>query len=147
MLGNQYFMARNFTDAMAEFEDVLIKYPKNLSVRKKLVICYTQAGKVDKALFTFYELIKENIEFVANTHPEKDDCPCEELIKLIEKETDNNLLSGDFHIILGMLWFYCDTGKSLYYFEKSLEYRQNNSVIIQIMQLISDYRKNIIQSF
>lgn len=140
MLGNQYFMARNYTQAMREFEEVVSKYPANLSIKKKLVVCYTQAGKVDRALKIFNELILEDIDFVANTHPEDDDCPCHELVKIIEKESDNNLLSADFNLILGMIWFYCDISKSIFYFSKSLEYRQNDASISSILDLITEYK-------
>lgn len=139
MLGNQYFMARNYSDAMRELEEVLIKHPSNKNVKKKLIVCYTQTGKVNKALDFFYELIKEDIEFIINTNPVHDDCPCPELVQLIEKKKVGNVTSPYFNIISGIIWLYCDPNKSLEYFIKSLGIEPNNQNIKNITQIIKNY--------
>ena len=49
MLGNQYFLARTFDKALMQFERVIDKEPENEKVKKKLIICYCEVGKVEKA--------------------------------------------------------------------------------------------------
>jgi Tfp pilus assembly protein PilF len=45
MLGNQYFMARNYLGAANVFQEVLKEDPSNINARKKLIIAFTQIGK------------------------------------------------------------------------------------------------------
>lgn len=139
MLGNQYFMARNYADAMREFEYVISKYPSNKTVKKKLIVCYSQTGKVDKAIKFFYDLINEDIEFIINTDPIKDDCPCPELVYGFEKDLTANHNSRDFNLMLGIIWLFCDVEKSFEYFNKTLELDANCPHINDIINIIGDY--------
>jgi tetratricopeptide (TPR) repeat protein len=66
MLGNKYFLARNYEGAAANFQYTLKTDPINKSVRKKLIICYTQIGQIQKAFENFYMLAKENINFITS---------------------------------------------------------------------------------
>ena len=81
MLGNKYFLARNYNLAAVNFQETLKSDPINKTIRKKLIICYTQTGQVKKAFDIFYLLAKEDIEFIIDTDLVADDCPCEELTK------------------------------------------------------------------
>ena len=65
----------------------------------------------------FLGLIKEDIDFIINTDPIDDDCPCSELIFDMEKKLEENVSSVDFQSILGMLSLYCDISKSIDYFQ------------------------------
>ena len=117
MLGNQYFMARNYSAAEKEFEDCLSKYPDNKSVRKKLIVCYTQSNKLQLALDFFYNLIKEDIDFIVNTDHVEDDCPCPELIHKIEDSNNYDPNSKEYFTMLGIIWLYCNIEKSIENFE------------------------------
>jgi tetratricopeptide (TPR) repeat protein len=61
MLGNKYFLARNYENAAMNFQHTLQIDPINKSVKKKLIICYTQIGNIQKAFENFYQLVKEDI--------------------------------------------------------------------------------------
>ena len=76
MLGNQYFLARNYESAAKNLQYALNIDPLNKAVRKKLVICYSQTGEIQKALNVFYNLIEEDIDYLINTDIVSDDCPC-----------------------------------------------------------------------
>ena len=136
MLGNQYFMARNYPLAQIELEEALQKNPLGKQIRKKLIICYTQTSKIKEALKLFTELIKEDIEFITNTDAVKDDCPCPDLVEQIE-QTDTHLKNSvDYYIVLGIIWLYCDVNKSLPYFEKANMLFPGNKQIIDIIDSI-----------
>ena len=64
MLGNQYFLARKYSLAAEQLEKALFNDPGSKGIRRKLVVCYTQTGDIDKALQLFLSLIKEDIDFV-----------------------------------------------------------------------------------
>lgn len=139
MLGNQFFMARNYPAAQKELEEVYLKEPKNISVKKKLLICYTQTGKLKEAINLFFELIKENIEYILNTDPIKDDCPCPELIEKIEKHFHVENSNTEHLLILAIIWLYCDEQKSLEYFYKLQEVDPSNSIASYAINCIETY--------
>jgi tetratricopeptide (TPR) repeat protein len=136
MLGNQFFMARNYPAAERELEEVFIKDPFNRSVKKKLVVCYTQTGKIKEAINIFSELINEDIEFIINTDPILDDCPCPELVEKIENESIFFENPYEHNLTLGILWLYCDEKKSLEFFRKLHDLEPNNDLINQTIQKI-----------
>jgi len=141
MLGNQYFLSRNYSMAAAIFLKVYSQYPQNLSVRKKIIICFTQTGEIDKAFDFFYELVKENLEFITNTDPVADDCPCAELAAKYGMILPYEENSKDLKLLLAMLWLYCDANKSLEYFKQlsllNREEKKYNDVINMIEKHLS----------
>lgn len=117
MLGNQYFMVRKYCEALAEFEEEYRKGTANKSVRKKLIICFIKTNRIKEAFEIFIKLVDEDLEFIINTDPIFDDCPCPDIIYELENsiETDNR---DERKLILGMLWLFCDIKKSIKYFSK-----------------------------
>lgn len=121
MLGNRYFIARQFDKAIPFLEAALNESAFTDKIKKKLIICYIQENKAEKAFDIFYEIVCKNPRIISDTDVIYDDCPCFELIpmwkkRLAEQEAQSNLLK-----ILGMLSLYCDVQKSIEYFSRSLE--------------------------
>jgi pentatricopeptide repeat protein len=137
MLGNHYFLARNYNRAAKLLDSALRNDPKNKPMRRKLIICFAQTGQVEKALKVFLSLIKEDIDFVINTDPIDDDCPCPELVFELESALQNNRTSLDYNLILGMLWLYCKLEKSAEYFEKAYQLDNQNNTIKSICALLT----------
>lgn len=134
MLGNQYFMARNYLGAANAFQTVLQDEPKNINATKKLIISLTQIGKFSKAFDLFADFISENIDYIVNTDPAKDDCPCAELVNNLENKGKYGSESLTILETLGILWLYCDIHNSIEYFEKAIQLTPNdvklNSVLL-----------------
>ena len=137
MLGNHYFLARNYSRAAELLEKALRTEPKSKPIRRKLIISFSQTGHVDKAMTIFLSLIKEDINFIIDTDPVDDDCPCPELVFEMERRQGNNQLSFDFLLILGMMWLYCNLHKSYEYFLKAAEMDKNSSSVKSILALLS----------
>lgn len=137
MLGNHYFLARNYSRAAELLEKALRVDPKNKLIRRKLIICFAQIGRIDHALTEFLSLIKEDIDFVINTDPVDDDCPCPELVFDMEHGNFINHQSLDSTIVLGVLWLYCNLHKSYEYFTQAANLDQNNKMIKSIMTLLN----------
>lgn len=143
MLGNQYFLARNFDKALYQLEMVLKKEPDNEKVKKKLIICYCEVGKVNQALNLFYSVIQTNIDLIVKTDLIDEDCPCPNIIKRLkwyEQVVDN---SFDFNCIIGMLNLYCDIEESKLYFSKALQSDPKNKLLKSIIKTISSYSRDI----
>ncbi len=136
MLGNKYFLSRQYFDAIKVFEKVLEEEPHGKSLKKKLIICYTHTGKFNEALNLFYELIKKDIDFVINTYPREDDCPCPELIEKYGKILPYENNSIDLLKMLGILWLYCDPKKSLGFFKTLQSEIPEDNRIKEIVSII-----------
>lgn len=136
MLGNQYFMARNYLGAATVFQNVLKEDPNNVNARKKLIIAYTQIGKYSKAVDLFTNFINENINHILETDPVKDDCPCPELVHSLEHLTEHGRESFTTYETLGILWLYCDLNKSIYYIEKALELKPKDEKANAILVIL-----------
>jgi tetratricopeptide (TPR) repeat protein len=141
MLGNQYFMARNYSAAQIHLQEFLNSHPDNKYAKRKIIVCYTQTGKMENAYNYFIELIDEDIEFIIDADPIYDDCPCQELVEQIENQSDLNRDSFDFQLMLGIIWLYCDVEKSASYFLKAKEtnpdYPQIEYVYTKILNYIN----------
>jgi pentatricopeptide repeat protein len=141
MLGNQYFLAKKYASAASNFIQTLLEDPQNKSVRKKLIICYTQTGDINKALDVFIELIKEDMDFVTNTDIKEDACPCPELIAKYGTVLPYESNSTDLRIMLSILWLYCDAEKSLEFFKSLLDENVENIKISSIVKIIENRLK------
>ncbi len=146
MLGNQYFLARKFSLAEAELAEFLAKNETNKPARKKIIICLTQTGKIEKALSIFNGLIDEDIEFIINTDPIKDDCPCPELVTKLESENKITYSISELYTVLGMLWLYCDINESIKNFQLAKIHLPKNSDIQFALNKINSYKKNQLQN-
>ena len=138
MLGNKYFLARNYKGAAANFQHTLQNDPINKSIRKKLIICYTQTGQFQKAFENFYMLAKENVNFIIDTDIVADDCPCPELIEKYGNVLPYENDSYEMKLMLAMLWLYCDAKKSLEFFKGILVENSGDPRIKEITSLIEE---------
>ncbi len=138
MLGNKYFLARNYESAAANFQHTLQTDPINKAIRKKIIICYTQTGQIQKAFDIFYKLVKEDIYFVIETDLVAEDCPCPELIDKYGTVLPYESGSSDMKLMLAMLWLYCSVTKSLEFFKQVLLESTGESRIKEVVSLIED---------
>ena len=135
-------MARKFAASVPEFEEALAKTRDNKMIRKKLIICYTQVGQIQRAFQLFHSLIKEDIEFIANTDVIADDCPCPELVTNLSQHENSLKGTTDEFLKLGILWLYCDSDKSLEHFVKVKANNPGNEMINSTIKIISAYLSN-----
>lgn len=138
MLGNQYFLSRNFTKAKEVYEKILESEPQNNFVKKRLVICYTQTGEINKAFNVFYEIIKNEIDVIINTDIVADDCPCPELINKYGNIKPTDECSRDSRVMLGILWLFCSTEKSLEFFESLSSEEKSDMRIPEVRNIIKE---------
>lgn len=143
MLGNQYFMARNYLGAATEFQSVLEDEPNNLNAKKKLIISFTQIGRHKKAMKLFMNVIQNSVDYIMNTDPIKDDCPCGELVNSLERVTKHGEQTFTSYQTLGILWLYCDINQSIDSFEKALEFMPNDENINGALILLKKKLKEI----
>jgi len=139
MLGNHYFLAKRYSDAYAELEAELRNESANRkSISKKLIICYLQTDQFEKAFEMFHSIVTKNITLITDTDPEKDGCPCPEIInENLPKLKYNNDL--EFNLKMGILWLYCDINESLEYFEKATTQNQHSEKTNNIISVLKSH--------
>lgn len=142
MLGNQYFLARKYCEAMEQLEEALLLDPANKPIKKKLIICFILSRKFQTALSLFEQLIIEDIAFIMDSDPYRDDCPCPKIIYEFENNV-STIEEYDRLLILGVLWLYCDIEVSIKYFEKVVELDKNNTTTNRILRKLKLSEKQL----
>lgn len=142
MLGNQYFLSRNYQLAASVYSKVHDLEPNNLSIVKRMIICYTQIGEMDKAFYHFYELVKKDVSIIINTDLIADDCPCPELTERYGKILPYENNSMELKLLLGILWLYCDSEKSLQFFDQLSKEVPQEKKYKEIVLVINKYLKH-----
>ena len=142
MLGNQYFLSRNYSKAAEILEVALKKDQSNKRIRSKLIVCYIQILKPFAAWNLFIPMIEEDISFIIDMDPVLDDCPCSEIVEELEVNIFKIPESFEYFLSLGMLWLYCEIDKSKYYFEKVLAIEPKNHSITQVLTLLNNTKNH-----
>ncbi len=141
MLANHHFMLRDYISAAERFEEELRHNKSSITLKKKLIICYTQIGKVESAIDTIILLNKKELQSIIHTDPAIEDCPCRDIIYKIETRKIFNPNLKNKYLVLGVLWMYCDIRKSIEYFELVKELDKNDTRIRFIIELLDNELK------
>lgn len=145
MLGNHYFISRNYAQAIDAFSKSFHpSYPNN--ILKKIIICYITEGNLSIAKEYFLKILNEDPYIIINTDLVDEDCPCPDLINQIEDKLYPAPSSDDL-TSLSILWLYCDIEKSIDYFNKANISNPNDNFISQSLKILnrikSNQRKNL----
>jgi tetratricopeptide (TPR) repeat protein len=143
MLGNQYFMARKYSEALKELAEYFNHNPQDKGTHRKLIICYAMAGKLNSALNLFLSLVSSDIDFILEADPIHDDCPCPEIVYDLENDLKYDRKSSSYFKNLGVLWLYCDLNKSIENFEKAIEMDKNDPTIKSILTHLNAKKNSI----
>jgi tetratricopeptide (TPR) repeat protein len=133
MLGNHYFLARDYAAAIREYRTAFKRsIPKN--IEKKIIICYLTQNNFETAMHHFQRITKEDPLTIINTDFTTDECPCMELINGYEKENDHLF---EEIIRLGILWSYCDISRAIKYFRDSLDINPENKFVQETLDILN----------
>jgi hypothetical protein len=133
MLGNHYFLARNYSEAEKELESALAHNPSSMSIKKKLIICHITTNSIERALELFVDVITRDIYSIIKTDPIFDHCPCPQLVSEMENSLET-FHTREKTLALGMLWLYCDITESLKQFRSLMNPDTTIQTIISQLQ-------------
>ncbi len=136
MLGNYHFLIRDFSSAKEELEKSYTESTPDLLSIKKLIICYTQTDQLNDAVKISCSLLNEDADSILIKDPEKEDCPCKNLIEKLESGDLLRKSLYDLFVELGVLWLFCDDKKSLSYFEDAANLNSSDTRINQIISIL-----------
>lgn len=134
MLGNHYFLSRKYDSAIKAFNSAFGNdFPDYII--KKLIICYVAEGDLETAKNFFIKLMKKDPFIIINTDVVEEDCPCPELIKLMEAKY-GVISSTDDLTALAILWLYCDLDNSINLFETALAEKPNDEFLKEVLSIL-----------
>jgi len=142
MLGNRYFIARQFDKAIPQLEDALNSETNTEMVKKKLIICYLQTAQTERALKLFYEVVFKDPHLIIDTDFYHDDCPCPEILPAWEQKLTYPDFSLELYEILGILYLYCDYKKSISYLKKAHQVSEHKTLLASILKRLDNLKSN-----
>ena len=83
------------------------------------------------------------MDFIINTDPLDDDCPCPEIVIELEKKLFENRNSLDYQLIMGMLWLYCSFEKSLECFLRAQQIMPENPEVNTILKILNNHNAKL----
>ena len=146
MLGNRYFIARQFDKALDQYEQAFEHSNFTIKIKKRVIICYIQTNQIDQAIRYFYNLVIKDPAIIIDTDPYLDDCPCPEVIPDWENIKRDNPQTANINEILGMLYLYCDLDKAIKAFEESIALNRQNILVSSIIKKLKAYRRGKIST-
>lgn len=142
MLGNHYFLIKHYKEAIPQYKYVLNENPKEILVKKKLIICLLKEGNFTEAINEFSELLNHDIEKLFDNQNKEDDCICKQMIFELENNP-TTLSENDRSKVLGILWLFCNSLTSIKYFE-SLDSNFSKNLIYK--DILSKIKRTITQN-
>lgn len=136
MLGNRYFLDRDYARAIPLLEAAVGEDPGCLGAWKKLIIAHQQVGDLERALGCFEEIVSRDPRSIIDTDPDEEDCPCPELCTALEKRLPWSPDPCSVLLSLAMLEAYCDLSKSLRYFRRAIALRPAEERLARICRAL-----------
>jgi tetratricopeptide (TPR) repeat protein len=138
MLGNHYFLLGHYNRAIETYVKVFsTRIPSH--ILKKMVICHITQGNQSMAQEYFLKILNEDPMLIVDTANNDEDCPCPDLILKLENKFHPPSTKEEI-ISLGMLWLYCDIGKSREYFQTALNKYPEDKFIIKSLNAINQIK-------
>ncbi len=138
MLGNQYFLARKFKEAIPHFEKVLVKSPGDSAVFKNLIFCLVVTEELDKAVAQMIMALHHSPEFLVELSAATDTNPYQEVFLERFTKPPATLSGGNYALAMGILSLYCHAELAVSYFHEAKKHSRNKKAIEEILRILSN---------
>ena len=136
MLGNQYFIAGNYLEAIRIYSNIINTEKTNAEIQKKLIISYLKTTQLNSALLQFIAILNSSRSVAKCNENSNDYCVCREMISELNENKWNNIVGLDRDLMLAMLWYFCDLKQSRKYFKRASILAPNDKHISKINKII-----------
>ncbi len=133
MLGNQYFMARNYAKAIVSLERAMRQYPDDLSISRKLIISYIANHNLHAAIDKLKVFSNKFSDLVFIDGLADANCPCPKLLDEWKNEPPKSVTQADYYIALGILELFCGNQNGCLYFEKAKDISPDQELINELL--------------
>ncbi len=134
MLGNQYFIAHKFREAIPYLQKARKKYAEDIEIVKKLIICYVAVEALQQAVELLIPLLEAHPEILTTRFLADDECPCHELLLKWSSTPPKTLDRSDMYLGLGILNIFCHPEVAETCFQQAYRLNPQNLAIKQILK-------------
>lgn len=146
MLGNQYFMAGKFKDAIPHFETRLEKEPDDWRTTKNLVVCYLAEEALDEAL-TLLKTLLQQAPAYEMVWKRQDTCPCRDVMADWMKNPHTRMGRLGYLLSMGILSLFCEPELAEIYFKQAEDIAPDMELLRRIRTATSHNQDNINKEF
>lgn len=136
MLGNQYFIAQNYSEAIRVYANLINNKKANAEIHKRLIVSYLKTSQMNSALLQFFAILNISRSTTRCDENSKDYCVCREMINEINSNKWENVIGLDRDLMLAMLWYFCDIEESEKYFKRATILAPNDGNLKKINKII-----------
>ena len=136
MLGNQYFIAQNYSEAIRVYTNLINDKKANTEIQKRLIVSYLKTYQINSALLQFFAILNFSRNATKCDENSKDYCVCREMISEINNNKWENVIELDRDLMLAMLWYFCDLEQSEKYFKRATILAPDDGILKKINKTI-----------
>ena len=136
MLGNQYFIAENYSEAIRVYTNLITDNKADTEIQKKLIVSYLKTYQINSAMIQFLAILNINRSVTKCNENSDDSCVCREMINEINNNKLENVIGLDRDLMLAMLWYFCDLGQSQKYFQRATILAPDDGQLKKINEII-----------
>lgn len=136
MLGNQYFIAENYYEAIRVYKNLITDKKANTEIQKKLIVSYLKTYQINSAMIQFLAILNFNRSETKCSENSDEYCVCREMISEINSNKLENVIGLDRDLMLAMLWYFCDAEQSEKYFRRATILVPDDSHLKKINEII-----------
>lgn len=135
MLGNRYFLDRDYARAVPLLEAARAETPEAARVLKRLVIAYVQLEELELALDRLELVLSRSPRAVIDTDPDEEDCPCPALCAAFERRLGSGPATYSVVLGLGILELYCDLQRARRHLRQAHDLRPAEARLTRVLAL------------
>ena len=136
MLGNQYFIAENYYEAIRVYKNLITDKKANTEIQKKIIVSYLKTYQINSAMIQFLAILNFNRSVTKCNENSNDNCICREMISEINDNKLENIIGLDRDLMLAMLWYFCDLEQSEKYFKRATILAPDDGHLKKINEII-----------
>jgi tetratricopeptide (TPR) repeat protein len=136
MLGNQYFMARNFKEAFQYLARAHARAPGDIAVLRNLVICEVVVGRLPGALNHLLALLHAAPQVLHEGCLDVDGCPCPDILTQWSIHPPNELSQSAYLLSMGILALFCDRELAKAYLRQAQRLDPGNKALAEAINLV-----------
>ena len=143
MLGNYYYLRSLFKAATREYEAALDEEPGNISVQKRLMVCYVGQEQLGNALSIFLSLVEGDFQDITQSAELSEDCPYQKLLLQQERQYLAGSRNTQCCIAMGILAAFHDLPRSIHCFEQAVMNLTEKKWLDRVLHRLYQYNSYI----
>ncbi|MCG8607594.1 hypothetical protein MJD09_21745 [bacterium] len=143
MLGNQYFMARRFEDAIPCFENALRKTPSDPGIMKHLIGCYVMTGNIEGALHNLGDLLARGIAKGIDPLPDAEEDAFRQMLAEWYRKPPRTQSRFEYLLSIAILTLLCEPELAPAYFKEAQKLAPKHELLREISEKVTSHNADL----